>query len=362
MVSVDKQHLSTRGLAAGLGPRIAAVGLSMGLHFAAMASFAQFGEVDAPKPYAVFAVDLVHRVEPVGAEKKDFEEESIPDGGSKSVSNDIMEREPDPIRSENREMFIEVLRAPEPKIEQERSTAEEETQPARKASSQAARDIVENRKSLVSSALQQPQAKLEHAAAPRPSREGLEIVPPVPSRKPPDQRPTMQAEVQQSSTVGDVGRTAESAHHLAEQATALAGASDTIERSSTMGETVSRHSFEHHGLRSFPTAAGENGSPHSSNTGPEVQPSYSSTGGGNAPPRYPYLARRLGQEGRVVLRVEVTAAGAAATIKIYRSSGFHLLDEAAMKAVGSWQFTPAYRQGSPVAGSVDVPVAFRLTE
>ena len=82
----------------------------------------------------------------------------------------------------------------------------------------------------------------------------------------------------------------------------------------------------------------------------------------NTLPRYPYLARRRGQEGQVLLRVLVSAAGVAKAISIRRSSGYRLLDEAALKAVRTWRFVPAQKAGNTVSGALDVPVWFRLTE
>ena len=85
-------------------------------------------------------------------------------------------------------------------------------------------------------------------------------------------------------------------------------------------------------------------------------------GGGiaNPPPRYPFSARRRGQEGRVVLRVEVDPAGHAADVVVAHSSGFSALDKAAADAVRRWRFQPARRGGAPVAGRIEVPIQFRL--
>ena len=80
----------------------------------------------------------------------------------------------------------------------------------------------------------------------------------------------------------------------------------------------------------------------------------------NRPPEYPFAARRLGLEGRVLLRVEVDRAGAVERVTVTRSSGHGLLDEAARRAVGEWRFLPATVVGEAVSGAVDVPVSFRL--
>ncbi len=91
-------------------------------------------------------------------------------------------------------------------------------------------------------------------------------------------------------------------------------------------------------------------------------PRYEGAGLANPLPRYPYLARWRGQEGRVLLRVLVSAAGEAKAVSIRQSSGYRLLDEAALKAIGAWRFFPARKAGIPAADAVDVPVSFRLTE
>ena len=89
---------------------------------------------------------------------------------------------------------------------------------------------------------------------------------------------------------------------------------------------------------------------------------YSGGGLSNPPPRYPYRARQRGQEGRVILRVRVTASGKPSTVSVRQSSGYRLLDEAALAAVKRWQFTPARQSGVAVAGWLDVPFAFKLTD
>lgn len=83
---------------------------------------------------------------------------------------------------------------------------------------------------------------------------------------------------------------------------------------------------------------------------------------GNAAPRYPFVARENGWQGRVVLRVAVDAGGRARDITVTTSSGHGVLDRAARAAVGDWRFRPATRLGRPVAGVVDVPISFRLRD
>ncbi len=82
----------------------------------------------------------------------------------------------------------------------------------------------------------------------------------------------------------------------------------------------------------------------------------------NPAPKYPETARRLGQEGRVVLSVRVSAQGTPLTIDIRQSSGFSRLDEAARAAVAHWRFVPARRGDEAVDASVLVPLQFRLDD
>ncbi len=80
------------------------------------------------------------------------------------------------------------------------------------------------------------------------------------------------------------------------------------------------------------------------------------------PPAYPEMARRRGQQGRVVLHVNVSAEGMPVTVAVVETSGFASLDAAAMSAVQRWRFMPATRAGTAVPAVAEVPVRFRLTD
>ena len=80
----------------------------------------------------------------------------------------------------------------------------------------------------------------------------------------------------------------------------------------------------------------------------------------NPPPAYPTLSRRLGEEGRVVLRVLVSPAGTAQEVEVRTPSGHARLDAAAREAVQRWRFVPAKRGDDPVAAWVLIPISFRL--
>ncbi len=80
----------------------------------------------------------------------------------------------------------------------------------------------------------------------------------------------------------------------------------------------------------------------------------------NPAPPYPPLARRMGESGRVILRVSVNPQGTADSVEIKTSSGSPRLDEAAQKTVRSWKFIPAKRGETAVQSSVLVPIIFTL--
>ncbi|MDO9140206.1 MAG: energy transducer TonB [Methylobacter sp.] len=80
----------------------------------------------------------------------------------------------------------------------------------------------------------------------------------------------------------------------------------------------------------------------------------------NPTPNYPSISRRLGEQGLVLLLVQVTADGTAGSVELQTGSGSSRLDQAALEAVKKWRFTPAKRGEQPVSASVVVPVRFSI--
>jgi protein TonB len=80
----------------------------------------------------------------------------------------------------------------------------------------------------------------------------------------------------------------------------------------------------------------------------------------NPDPAYPAASRRIGEEGRVILRVLVSAEGRADQVEICASSGSSRLDQAALAAVKRWRFEPARQSGAAIAAWVLVPISFHL--
>lgn len=77
-------------------------------------------------------------------------------------------------------------------------------------------------------------------------------------------------------------------------------------------------------------------------------------------PTYPAFARRLGHEGKVLVRIRVLSSGEVADASVATSSGFSALDEAALAAVKRWRFRPAQRAGRAVDTVLQVPITFKL--
>lgn len=80
----------------------------------------------------------------------------------------------------------------------------------------------------------------------------------------------------------------------------------------------------------------------------------------NPEPDYPSLSKRLGEEGRVLLRVLVTPEGFADQVEIRQTSGHSRLDQAALATVKRWRFMPARRGEERIAAWVLVPLSFQL--
>jgi protein TonB len=77
-------------------------------------------------------------------------------------------------------------------------------------------------------------------------------------------------------------------------------------------------------------------------------------------PEYPPASRRMGEEGKAVLRVLVNDKGRAERIEVQKSSGSPRLDEAARQAAQRALFKPYMEDGKAVAVFVVVPISFQL--
>ncbi len=80
----------------------------------------------------------------------------------------------------------------------------------------------------------------------------------------------------------------------------------------------------------------------------------------NPKPAYPALSRRLGEQGRAVVRVLIGADGLPQKAELYASSGFERLDRAALDTVMRWRYVPGKRGDVPEAMWFNVPLNFVL--
>lgn len=75
-------------------------------------------------------------------------------------------------------------------------------------------------------------------------------------------------------------------------------------------------------------------------------------------PDYPALSRKLGEEGKLTLQVELDESGRISNTRIINSSGYSRLDNAALAAVKTWRCRPAVRNGQPVRAIALQPFNF----
>jgi protein TonB len=79
-------------------------------------------------------------------------------------------------------------------------------------------------------------------------------------------------------------------------------------------------------------------------------------------PPYPTIARRLGAEGRVTLRLTILPDGKVSKAEVVTSSGRRDFDEAAQSwIVQHWTYQPAIKDGVPAASQAMAAVNFTLT-
>jgi len=79
-----------------------------------------------------------------------------------------------------------------------------------------------------------------------------------------------------------------------------------------------------------------------------------------SPPVYPAMSKRMGEQGRVVLRVLIGADGVPQQAEVQQSSGHGRLDRAAAEAVMRWRYVPGKRGGVPETMWFQVPIEFKL--
>ena len=80
----------------------------------------------------------------------------------------------------------------------------------------------------------------------------------------------------------------------------------------------------------------------------------------NPKPAYPAMSKRLGEQGKVVVRVLIGVDGLVQKAEIRQSSGFERLDQAALMTAQRWRYVPGKRGGVAEAMWFNVPINFVL--
>lgn len=94
---------------------------------------------------------------------------------------------------------------------------------------------------------------------------------------------------------------------------------------------------------------------------PKVEPPSSDADYLNNPkPPYPPLSKRMGEQGKVVIRTLIGTDGTALEASIFKSSGFDRLDQAALATARKWRYLPGKRAGVAEAMWFNVPFTFVL--
>lgn len=74
---------------------------------------------------------------------------------------------------------------------------------------------------------------------------------------------------------------------------------------------------------------------------------------------YPEIARKLGKEGEVVLRVFISEKGTVAKIDVVSSTAT-IFEQSAIEALRNFSTNPAMNNGKPVQYAVYIPIKFRI--
>lgn len=80
----------------------------------------------------------------------------------------------------------------------------------------------------------------------------------------------------------------------------------------------------------------------------------------NPKPPYPPMSKRLGEQGKAIIRVLIGADGLPQKAELRQSSGFERLDQSALNTVLQWRYVPGKRGGVAEAMWFVVPITFVL--
>lgn len=345
---------------AGRAALMRAAGISLLLHGAALACFYWFGDVTPPEPVKVIAVEFVHAADIAGSLGRPATDQSSSSRALERTKSDVVpaatgQHQPVLRRREDETPTMAKARSDATATEMERATELELGAAPRLGHEPSLREPI------LPEAADRPLVA-ERSVGPLSLTSEAALPPPIPRAKParPD-RPI--ASIRTEIALRDEPeRLKDVTHKPVEQWAPRNRVDNDAGRVADQTRQPAKPDARADQALAVVPAAGRSRMHEGTGNGLAAPPRFGGARLSNPPPRYPYLARRRGQEGRVILRVRVSAAGHAEAVLIRQSSGYRILDKAAVKAVRKWRFAPALKGGGSVAGSVDVPVSFKLTD
>ncbi len=361
MLPRDTVSLIARAPQRGFG--LPAIAISLGLHGAAFAGLLLFQEVAPPKPHAVFAVDLVRAADLTRPPRGNAGEQAELPKATQEIAPADAENVADPEKPAHRAAGDGEPAASEALNPGDSLAVERGSKPTPHLSTLATPENASHGRDRVPPTRQDTSPIAETASVPEESTEGSRSILLDPGRNLSPLDPAASPDTSKSRVDAELAPVKEMSHRSGEREPpreVVRSPPDRLTAHSQQPPVLNVRKVR--GVAALLANVPGEDFVEKIDSSARMPSWHAGRGLVNAPPRYPYLARRRGQEGRAVLRVTVTPNGEAAFVRLHESSGYRLLDEAAVKAVREWHFIPAKRRGVPVAGSVDVPISFKLTD
>ncbi len=87
---------------------------------------------------------------------------------------------------------------------------------------------------------------------------------------------------------------------------------------------------------------------------------YNASSLNNPAPHYPFLSKKMKEEGKVIVRLLINKFGEISNLSLSKSSGYKRLDESAINTVQKWKFIPAKKGSETFDSFVEIPFVFSI--